>query len=266
MKYQARILVVDDDRTFCEGVANVLEREKYMVDKAYSGEEALKLEQENDYAVIIADLMMPGISGLEMLKKLKQRWSDPTIIMITGYPSIKSAVQSIKSGAFDYIPKPFTPGELRSLVSRALERRYLFEEMAAKAGLEEKKLVEMLAPEDIYCIPEHAWAKVEKNGRVRLGIHHVFLKTIKDIFSIEFPGRNEIINQGEVCIKITDSCKRVHRIWMPLTGKVIAKNGKIVKDFSKLVQDPYREGWLLLVSPVCLQDDLKNLTPLQGKE
>lgn len=262
MKYQARILVVDDDRTFCEGTANVLERENYRVDKAHSGEEALKLEKENNYAIIVADLMMPGISGLELLKKLKQRRSDPTIIMITGFPSVKSAVQSIKAGAFDYIPKPFTPKELRNLVSRALERRYIFEEMAAKAGLEEKKLVEMVAPKGIYCIPEHAWAKVEKNGQVRLGIHHIFLKTIKDIFSIEFPGKNEIRYQGEECINITDSCKRVHRIWMPVTGKVIANNEKIVNDFSKLVRNPYQEGWLLLVSPVNLEDDLKNLTPL----
>lgn len=260
MKYQARILVVDDDRTFCESTANVLEREGYAVDRVYSGDDALTIENKNKYAIIIADLMMPGMSGLELLKALKGRKSDAAVIMITGYPSIKSAVQSIKDGAFDYIPKPFTPDELRTLVFRALERRYIYEEMAVKAGVEEKKLVEIVIPKGIYYIPEHAWVKPGEDHQVFIGAHHIFLKTIKEIAAIEFPNENEMRYQGEVCVKISDSHHKVHRLWMPVTGRVIARNNRLQEDFSRLIKDPYQEGWLLMVSPMHLEEELKNLT------
>lgn len=147
MKYKANILVVDDDRAACKSIANILVHEGYSVDMAGGGDEALAMEAKKEYAMVIADLKMPGVSGLDLLKQLKTRNPDLTVIIITGYPSIKTAVESIKESAFDYIPKPFTPGELRDMVSRALERRFNFEEIAAKAGLSEKKLVEIVSPD-----------------------------------------------------------------------------------------------------------------------
>jgi len=93
---------------------------EYEVDMALSGEEALKKEDEKKYDVIVADLMMPGLSGIDLLKALKAKNSGARVIMITGYPTMKTTVQSMQIGAFDYLPKPFLPNELRSLVARAL--------------------------------------------------------------------------------------------------------------------------------------------------
>jgi DNA-binding NtrC family response regulator len=85
-----------------------------------SGEEALKKEDEKKYDVIIADLMMPGLSGLDLLRSLKGKNSAAKVIMITGYPTMKNTVQSMQFGAYDYLPKPFLPSDLRTLVARAL--------------------------------------------------------------------------------------------------------------------------------------------------
>jgi len=264
MKYKANILVVDDDTSLCEGVAIILRNEGYTVDTVFRPDEALKKVEEDHYAVVIADLMMPGMDGIELLQEIKRKKPDVTVIMITGYPSIKTAVKSIKLSAFDYIPKPFTPDELRSLVARALEKRHVYEEIAEKMGIEEEKLVEIAIPDGLYCIPDHSWAKPEKDGNVRIGIHHVLVRTVKDIESIDFPGKNETRYQGEVCVRIIDSRKQVLRLWTPVTGKVIEVNEEIGKNVSKLIHDPYKEGWLVLIEPLHLEEDLKNLTPLRN--
>jgi two-component system response regulator HydG len=117
---KSKILVVDDEITVCKSIRQALVCDAYDIDTALSGEEALKKEDEKKFDVIIADLMMPGLSGLDLLKSLKAKNSSAKVIMITGYPTMKTTVQSIQVGAFDYLPKPFLPSQLRSLVARAL--------------------------------------------------------------------------------------------------------------------------------------------------
>jgi len=116
-----RILVVDDEITVCKSIRQALVNDEYEVDMALSGEEALKKEDDKKYDVVVADLMMPGLSGIDLLKALKAKDSAAKVIMITGYPTMKTTVQSMQIGAFDYLPKPFLPTELRSVVARALQ-------------------------------------------------------------------------------------------------------------------------------------------------
>lgn len=262
MIYKAAILVVDDDQTLCNSVAAALEKEGHTVDAAFSAEEALEKMAENKYALLFVDLMLPGKSGLELLTEVKESKPDITVIMITGYPSIKTAVQAIKSSAYDYIPKPFTPQEIRGLAARALEGRHIYEEMAAKLHIKEEKLVRISIPGDIYCIHEHSWAKVEDDGNVRIGVHHSFARMLKGITSIEFPSLNEMRFQGEACVRILDSHDQVLRLWTPVTGMVVMVNDQLNDHLSQLIYDPYGTGWLVKIQPTHLEEELKNLTPM----
>jgi CheY-like chemotaxis protein/glycine cleavage system H lipoate-binding protein len=265
MAEKAVILVVDDELPVCKSIASALTSEQFTVDMALSAEEALRKEEGSQYDVIITDLMMPGLSGMDLLKRLKEKRTDIKIIMITGYPSIKSAVLSIKLGAFDYIPKPFTPSELRALVSRALESKRYHEEKMAKKGEPEPAGGDRISlPEGLYCIPENSWAKVEEDGNVRVGIHHVFLKTIGNIASVDLPKKDEMRYQGEVCFRVTDSRARVHKVWTPVSGKVVAVSEALVRQYSRLMDDPYGEGWVLALKPTHLEEDLKNLASLRS--
>jgi DNA-binding NtrC family response regulator len=116
-----RILVVDDELTVCKSIRQVLLREDCDVDIAPSGEEALRKDAEAPYDVMIVDLMMPGLSGLDLLKMLKARNPKARIIMVTGYPTMRNTLQAMQLGAMDFLPKPFLPTTLRNLVAAALQ-------------------------------------------------------------------------------------------------------------------------------------------------
>ncbi len=118
-----RILIVDDEVNVCKSIRQALLCDDYEIDTALSGEEALKKEGEKIYDVFVVDLMMPGISGLELLQSLKSKNPSAKVIMITGYPTSKNTVQSMQLGAFDYLPKPFLPSDLRNLIARAVEAK-----------------------------------------------------------------------------------------------------------------------------------------------
>ena len=120
---KAKILVIDDEKVVQEGCTRILTGDGYDVETSYTGQEGFKKMEEETYDLVIADLKMPGISGMEVLKKIKKNDPDISVIMITGYPTPETAVEAMKLGAFDYLPKPFTPAELISVVNKAIEEK-----------------------------------------------------------------------------------------------------------------------------------------------
>ena len=124
----ARILVVDDEEIVIRSCLRVLEGNGYEIDVAHDGHEALRKVESNTYDVMILDIMMPNLGGMEVLRRVKETHPDVDVIMITGLSQIDTAVQAMKLGAFDYISKPFEPDELKLVVQRARERRQLLQE------------------------------------------------------------------------------------------------------------------------------------------
>jgi DNA-binding NtrC family response regulator len=125
---KSRILVVDDEEIVITSCVRVLADGEHEVDAVRSGAEALQKIDEGRYDVIILDIMMPNVDGLEVLQRVKEAHPDIEIVMVTGLSQIETAVRSMKLGAFDYLPKPFDPDELKLVVERALERRRLLQE------------------------------------------------------------------------------------------------------------------------------------------
>lgn len=114
-----KILVVDDEPTVRQSIREALASEGTRVDSVASGEDALRLEGVEEYGLIIADLMMPGLSGLDLLRRLRERGSSAKVVVVTGYPTLLMAQQAVKMGAFEFLAKPFTPAELRAMAERA---------------------------------------------------------------------------------------------------------------------------------------------------
>jgi len=124
----ARILVVDDEEVVLASCRRALGNGERVVETASSGTEALKKIEEAHYDVILLDIKMPDLDGLEVLQRVKESHPDIEVVMVTGLSQIETAVRSMKLGAFDYVPKPFDPDELAVVVDRALEHRRLLQE------------------------------------------------------------------------------------------------------------------------------------------
>lgn len=125
------ILVVDDDESLRRVTQMQLEEAGYSVLSAASGVEALRLIDEHVPPLVITDLKMPGMSGLEVLKKIRESYPEVTVLMITAFGTVQTAVEAMKAGAYDYITKPIDYEELTLVVNRALEHRELVEEVRA---------------------------------------------------------------------------------------------------------------------------------------
>jgi len=247
-----RILVVDDEITVCKSIRQAIVSDEYEVDMALSGEEALKKDEEKPYDLIITDLMMPGISGLDLLKLLKESRPAVNVIMVTGYPTIKTAVESVKIGAFDYLPKPFTPADLRGLVARAFKKAEGEDpRTGAPAGAR--------IPPGYYYMLGHTWLKMEEKDRAAVGVVPDFLKTVGIITQLDLPKVNDTITQGNVCGKISDADHFVHRIWSPASGRVIEVNIRLTADSSLLRRDPFQEGYLFRIETDNFEEDIKGL-------
>ncbi|MEI8030339.1 MAG: sigma-54 dependent transcriptional regulator [Comamonadaceae bacterium] len=123
-----RILIVDDEEIVIRSCLRILGDSSFAVDTAQDGFEALRKIEEAEYDILLLDIMMPKMNGLEVLQDVKERHPDTDVIMMTGLSEIQTAVKAMKLGAFDYLSKPFDPDELRHVVDRALERRHLLRE------------------------------------------------------------------------------------------------------------------------------------------
>jgi DNA-binding NtrC family response regulator len=120
---KSNVLVVDDEAVIREGLRRILEIEGFSVETSSSGNLALERLQDKDFDLVITDLKMPGMSGMEVLKTIKVLQPEVPVIIITGFSTVDTAVEAMKNGAFDYISKPFTPEQINEKIKKALAQR-----------------------------------------------------------------------------------------------------------------------------------------------
>ena len=129
-----RVLVADDEMSICKACEKILSRRGYEVRTVLSGKQALALLEQEPFDLVFTDLKMAEMGGMELLQMLRTRFPDIVPIVITGYSTIASAVETMKLGAFDYLPKPFTPEEMLAVTAKAWEKRKLVLESRAVAA------------------------------------------------------------------------------------------------------------------------------------
>jgi len=118
----ATVLIVDDEQDIRDASERILSRVGYQIQKASNGNEALDILNNNSIDIVLLDLKMPGMDGMEVLAKIRERNKEIQIIVITGYATVETAIEAMKQGAYDFIPKPFEPDQLRIVVNRAWEK------------------------------------------------------------------------------------------------------------------------------------------------
>ena len=133
-----KILVVDDEKIVRESLFHWFQEEGYQVETAEDGETALRIFDKNKFDLLLVDMKMPGMSGLDLLAKVKEIDKDTIVILITAFASVPTAIKALKDGAYDYVTKPVDPDELEHLVKKALEQRSLrVENEALKGSIDE---------------------------------------------------------------------------------------------------------------------------------
>ena len=133
------ILIIDDEHAICDGCRLGLSESGYTVNTCLTGQEGIRALQAADYDLLLLDMKLPDMSGMDILKILRQDKPGIYVIVMTGYSSVSNAVEAMKLGAFDYLSKPFTDDELRISVKRALDNKHLKDEnLALRSQLYER--------------------------------------------------------------------------------------------------------------------------------
>jgi DNA-binding NtrC family response regulator len=138
-KIEASVLLVDDEEQFLGTLSQRLETRGLKVDAVTSGEEALKQVEDHNFDAIVVDLAMPGIDGIETLKRLKEKRPDLEIIMLTGHATVKSGIEAMKLGAEDFLEKPVDLNELLEKIGEAKNKRMLVVEKGRQEEI--KKII-----------------------------------------------------------------------------------------------------------------------------
>jgi CheY-like chemotaxis protein/glycine cleavage system H lipoate-binding protein len=249
-----RILAIDDERVVLDAIRKALRQSDLETDTAQSAAAALQLLTASSYKLVITDLMMPGMDGLQLLRRIRDMGVKTAAIMITGYPSIQTALYAKRLGAFEYVTKPFTRQELNSVVIRAIRA-------GAVAGPQVEGAPPPEAGEPVYYLPAHSWAKIEPDGTVRLGMARAFAFTVGEIARLQLPAKGDLVEQGRVCAVVHATDGVDHSIHSPLSGTVLEVNAVVLENPSLAGRDPEHLGWLLRLMPQNLDAEIPNLSP-----
>ncbi|MDY6790894.1 MAG: response regulator [Thermodesulfobacteriota bacterium] len=172
------ILLMEDERSIANGLKMVLTEEGYQVDLAMTGQGALDSFFGNGFDLLVADLRLPDIDGFEVIKQVKAKRPETEVVVITGYSSVYSAVDAMKLGVYDYLPKPFTEDEIKTAVSKALENKKKAgkAEQVAAAESQEEKLIqkrEVIKVLNRTAEDEAFWTELMENGSEALEEYHL---------------------------------------------------------------------------------------------
>lgn len=263
---KARILAVDDESIILDSFRKILVVAGYSIDTVEKGREALGLILKHDYDFVFTDLKMQEMDGLEVTKAVKHLRPDIDVIVITGYASIETAVETMKYGAMDYVQKPFTEDELIAFFNKSLIKRKdrIEREMRPTVRLitpstkESGSQHEFNVPAGIFISRNHTWVNVEMNGIVRVGIDDFVRKIIKTIDKVELPKVNKEVKMGELLFSIKHNSHAID-IVSPISGKVTLVNAEHVEHPDLIALSPFELSWMCCIDPSNLAEELRSL-------
>lgn len=263
---KARILAVDDESIILDSFRKILVFAGYSIDTVEKGSEALGLIRRNDYDFVFTDLKMPEMDGVEVTKAIKHLRPDIDVIVITGYASIETAVETIRFGAMDYVQKPFTEDELTDFVRTALIKRQANLENQRQHTIrlirpgtsESKSRFELNVPAGVFISPQHTWARIEMNGIVRVGLDDLIRKIFTGIDQVELPESDQEIRKGEplFTLKYGDYSLEIPA---PLSGKITSINSEHAEHPEWLAIKPFELSWMCGIEPSNLSGELPGL-------
>jgi CheY-like chemotaxis protein len=263
MKKTHDLLVVEDEPVVLAAIRKIVESENLRMDEALNGEIALSKLKRNTYGLIISDLMLPRISGLDLIQIIKEDHPCVPLVVITGYATLEKALQSFKMGSFDFIPKPFDTEVFLGVVRRGLNFSLFMQDRGSGQGafihLPDASKKETSAG-TCYCLGCHAWIKFEENGTALMGVGETFPNMIEDLDYMGILVSNEEIIQGKCCAQFISKNGLTNMLWAPMSGKIEATNPVLEKDIQLINTAPFDQGWIFRFTPSNFKEEVEYLT------
>jgi CheY-like chemotaxis protein len=263
---RARILAVDDEPVVLDSFRKILVLAGFSVDTVERGDEALTLLRARPYDFLFTDLKMPGMDGVEVVRAAGQLRPDLDVVVITGYGTIETAVETMQSGAVAYVQKPFTEEELVALAERLLLQRQarLEAQMKPTVRIVAPAMAERLAGGE-YCVPGgafvapgHTWARIDPAGQVWMGLDDFARQALKSVERIELPAVGAHVKRGDPLFTVRRGTETA-RFLAALSGEVTQVNVALKSAPRLAVESPYDRGWVCLVRPADLAAELEGL-------
>lgn len=263
---KAKILCVDDEEVILSSFRKILVLEGYSVDTVETGQEALGLIQKHHYDFVFTDLKMPAMDGVEVTKSVKHLRPDIDVIIITGYASVETAVETMKYGAMDYVQKPFTEDELLAFAKKILIKRQdkIQKQLKPKVHITHLPASndfvtgEFAIPGGVFIAKNHTWFSITQAGITKIGIDDFAKKLIGRIDAVELPNLGMELKAGQPLFTIKQGNRSV-TFTSPVTGKVSQVNTLLKDNPSALDVTPYEKNWVCALDTENIDDEIKGM-------
>jgi len=250
MEKKGKILVLDDDPVVTLSCKRILGGEGYNIVTAANGKEALEWIEKEEFDLLISDIRLPDINGITVLKESKIIQPKLDVVIITGYPNLEDAKESVKLGALEYIEKPFTPDFMINVAGKIFDKRGW---ILRKAFIDEfrNEIVSLRDAENpVIFYKEGTWARNLKDGIWEVGCDVRYWLLGGQLMHIELSGGLNTLTAGEPFARILSAGGETQELISPMTGKVIELNLNANAAMGALLRDNLSEGWLLWLARI----------------
>lgn len=263
---KARILCVDDEEVILGSFRKILVLDGYSVDTVETGQEALGLIQKHHYDFVFTDLKMPLMDGVEVCKSVKHLRPDIDVIIITGYASVETAVETMKYGALDYVQKPFTEDELIEFVKKSLIKRQdkIQKQLKPKVHIthmpasDDFAKSEFAIPGGVFIGKNHTWVSMNQEGIAKVGVDDFAKKLIGKVTAIELPNLGMNVKAGQPLFTVRQGNRTV-TFNSPVSGKVSQVNTLLKDNVNALDVTPYERNWVCALDAENLDIEIKEM-------
>jgi CheY-like chemotaxis protein len=250
MENKGKILVLDDDPVVTLSCKRILGAEGFNIVTADRGEDAIKKISNEEFDLLITDVRLPDINGITVLKESKGIQPGLDVVIITGYPTLEDAKESVRLGAFEFIEKPFTPDFMLNVATKVFDNRgwILRKAFIDQFRNEIVSLRDTANPVIFY--KEGTWARPVKDGLWEVGCDIRYWLLSGQLMYIDIPGDLPAVVAGECFAKVLSGGGQTDDLISPMSGVVTEVNHQANAAMSALVRDNLSEGWLLWLARI----------------
>ncbi len=250
MEKKGKILVLDDDPVVTLSCKRILGAEGFNIITTDKGEDAIKKVSEEEFDLLISDIRLPDVNGITVLKETKKVQPELDVVIITGYPTVEDAKESVRLGAFEFIEKPFTPEFMMNVAKKVFDNRGW---ILRQAFIDEfrNEIVPLRGTENaVIYYKEGTWARPVEGGMWEIGCDVRYWLLAGQLMYIDLLPDIKVITAGEPFAKIISGGGQTEELVSPMTGRVVKLNHEANTAMSALIRDNLSEGWLLWLARI----------------